>query len=234
MKVIIVGASGMVGQGVLRESLNASEVESVLVLGRRALAQSHPKLRQRIQPHANDYSNIHSELVGYDACFYCLGASANETNEIEYEQINYEYPLALARELVKVGPQMRFVYVSGAGTDATEQGPVRWARVKGKTENALKQLGFAEVYLFRPGLIVPLNGERSQTRAYRLFYSSLAWILIPMRHIFPNWILDTVCLGQAMLEVAIHGDEKTVEERADIHRLAMKRAARFRTKSEQS
>ncbi|MEX8520369.1 MAG: NAD(P)H-binding protein [Leptothrix sp. (in: b-proteobacteria)] len=220
MKIILYGASGMVGQGVLRECLQAPDVAAVLAVGRSRLALQHPKLRQLVRADLFDLREVEAELGGYDACFFCLGISASDTDEAGFTRLNHDLPLAVARALVPRHPGMCFVYVSGAGTDSTEQGSVMWARVKGRTENALLKLGFRAVYLFRPGIILPLHGERSKTRVYRLFYAVLGWALKPLRRFWPGQILDTVRIGQAMLQVVRAGPATPLVEAADIHRLA--------------
>mgnify|MGYP001964798300 FL=1 len=156
MKILIFGATGMVGQGVLRECLLDPDVTQVLVLGRNPTGQQHPKLREIIHPNLYDYSNIEAELTGMDACFYCLGVSSVGMKEDDYARISYDMTLAAATVLARLNPNMVFTYVSGAGTDSSEQGAIMWARVKGKTENALLRLPL-RAYMFRPGIIQPLH-----------------------------------------------------------------------------
>ncbi|MGZ2748707.1 NAD(P)H-binding protein [Burkholderia stagnalis] len=220
MNVILFGASGMVGQGVLRECLLAPDVETVLAVGRSELPLRHPKLRQLVRADLFDYRDVAGQLDGYDACFFCLGVSASDTDEAGFVRLNHDLPLAAAQALVERNPGMTFVYVSGSGTDSTEQGKIMWARVKGRTENALQRLGFRAVYLFRPGIIAPLNGERSKTRLYRLFYSGLGWAVAPLRRLFPNAILDTERVGRAMLQAVRDGGAQAIVEPVDINRLA--------------
>jgi uncharacterized protein YbjT (DUF2867 family) len=146
MKVLLFAATGMVGQGVLRECLGATDVDTVLAVGRTALEEKHPKLRELILPDLTDYSAVETELINFDACFFCLGASSAGLSEQQYAWLTYDLTLAAGRTLAHLNPQMTFVYVSGAGTDSTEQGRVMWARVKGRTENALRKLPFKGVY----------------------------------------------------------------------------------------
>lgn len=216
MKVILFGASGMVGQGVLRECLAAPDVDEVLVVGRSALGVADPKLREIVHQDLFDYAAIEPMLSGYDACFFCLGVSAAGMDEPRYTRLTHDLTLAAAGTLARLNPAMAFVYVSGAGTDASEQGRSMWARVKGRTENALRRLPFRAVYLFRPGFIEPAHGERSKTRVYRLIYA-LSGPLVPLlRRLFPRQILSTVSIGRAMLSVARHGATNAVLESADI------------------
>lgn len=216
MKVILFGATGMVGQGVLRECLAAPDVDQVLVVGRTALGVADPKLCEIVHQDLFDYTAIEPMLSGYDACFFCLGVSAAGMDEPRYTRLTHDLTLAAAGTLARLNPAMVFVYVSGAGTDASEQGRSMWARVKGRTENALRCLPFRAVYLFRPGFIEPAHGERSKTRAYRLIYA-LTGPLVPMlRRLFPRQILSTVNIGRAMLSVARHGAPKAVLESPDI------------------
>ena len=170
MKVILFGATGMVGQGVLRECLRDPDVTRVLVIGRKTVGTTHPKLVERVLPDLADLSSIETDLAGADACFFCLGVSAAGLREDAYRRITYDLTLAVARTLVRLNPGMTFVYVSGAGTDSTEKGRAMWARVKGATENALIALPFKAAVMFRPGVIQPLDGIRSSTRLYRWLY----------------------------------------------------------------
>lgn len=220
MRAILYGASGMVGQGVLRECLRDEGVEQVLSVGRGALDQVHPKLRQLRLADLSDYAGQDDELTGYDACFFCLGVSAAGMTEAEYHRITYDYSLAAAETLVKLNPGMTFSYVSGAGTDSTEHGRVMWARVKGKVENALLRLPFKAVYLFRPAGIRPMHGITSRTRAYRIFYA-LAWPLLPLLACFPSFMTTTERMGRAMLKAARDGAPKAVLESRDIHALGV-------------
>lgn len=223
MKILLFGASGMVGQGVLRECLAAQDVEEVLVLGRSALGMHHPKLRELVHQDFFDYASIEPQLPGYDACFFCLGVSAAGMDEAAYTRLTYELTLAAASTLARLNPAMVFVYVSGAGTDSTEQGRSMWARVKGRTENALRRLPFRAVYLFRPGFIEAVHGERSKTTMSRVVYTVTRPLVPLLRALFPRQILSTVTIGQAMLAVARQGGPSAVLECPDID-LAARRA----------
>jgi uncharacterized protein YbjT (DUF2867 family) len=220
MKVLIFGATGMVGQGVLRECLRAPDVEIVQTVGRTRTGQLDPRLIEVVQPDLMDYRAAEASLMGFDACFFCLGVSSVGMQEAEYARLTYDLTLAAAQTLARLNPQMTFVYVSGASTDSTEQGRSMWARIKGKTENALQRLPFKGVYLFRPGVIQPLNGARSKTRSYQLFYTLARPFLSTLRALFPNQILSTEDIGLAMLAVARHGADKAVLETADIRALS--------------
>lgn len=215
MKVLIFGATGMVGQGVLRECLLAPEVAQVLVLGRNPSGKQHPKLYEIIHTDLYDYSNIEAELTGVDACFYCLGVSSVGMKEADYAHITYDMTMAAATVLAHLNPNMVFTYVSGAGTDSTEKGPVMWARVKGRTENALLRLPL-RAYMFRPGIIQPLHGVRSKTRLYQFFYTLAAPLFPLLRAIFPHQITSTEQVGKAMLIVARRSSDKKLLESKDI------------------
>ena len=217
MKVILYGATGMVGQGVLRECLVDPEVEQVLALGRRACGVEDPKLLEIVRPELFDYSDIEHELAGYDACFFCLGVSAAGMNEEQYTKITYELTLAAAETLVKLNPNMTFIYVSGAGTDGTEQGRTMWARVKGKTENDLLKLPFKAAYMFRPALIQPMHGIKSRTRAYRVGYAIAAPLFPVLKALFPRYVTTTEDVGRAMLRVAKQGHPNSILENDDLH-----------------
>jgi uncharacterized protein YbjT (DUF2867 family) len=240
MKVLVFGATGMVGQGVLRECLLDAGVELVQTVGRtpngrgasgsganevaRANGVARGKLREVVCRDLYHYDGMEAQLAGFDACFFCLGVTSSGMKEADYERVTYGLTLAAAEMLSRVNAKMTFIYVSGAGTDSTEKGRSMWARVKGKTENALMRLPFAGAYMFRPGIIQPAHGEQSRTALYRIFYS-IGRPLMPLaRRAFPNQVLTTEQVGRAMLEVGRHGYEKRVMEIADI-RMASERYA---------
>ena len=220
MRVIIFGASGMVGQGALRECLRDPQVSEVLSIGRSALAQSHAKLNQLTLPDLSDLSAVEAQLAGYDACFFCLGVSSAGMSEARYRTLTYDLTLAAGRPLARLNPAMTFIYVSGVGTDSSEGGRSMWARVKGATENALLALPFHAV-MFRPGAIVPLHGIRSRTRVYDLLYRLLKPLWFGALRLFPNQITTTERVGLAMLAVARHETTLRIIEPAEINRLAL-------------
>jgi uncharacterized protein YbjT (DUF2867 family) len=219
MKVLLFGASGMVGQGVLRECLLDSEVATVLSIVRSSSGQQHPKLREIVHKDFLDFSSIESELSGFDACFFCLGVSSAGMSEENYRRVTYDIALAAGKTLVKLNPNMTLVFVSGAGTDSSERGRVMWARVKGQTENALLRLPFKAAYMFRPGVIVPLHGIKSRTMLYRVPYTLLGPILPLLKGLFPKHVTTTEKLGRAMLIAAKQGAPKPVLESSDINGL---------------
>jgi uncharacterized protein YbjT (DUF2867 family) len=216
MKVLIFGATGMVGQGVLRECLVDPDIDAVLTVGRSATGVTHPRLRELVRPDLMRYGEIEGDLRGFGACFFCLGVSSFGLSEPQYEHLTYDITMAAAETLSRLNPGMTFVYVSGAGTDSSEKGRVMWARVKGKTENALLRLPFKAAYMFRPGVIQPMHGERSKTTAYRVGYSLTKPLLPLLRRIFPRRILTTEEIGRAMIRVARTGAPKRILESWDI------------------
>lgn len=216
MKVILFGATGMVGQGVLSECLLDSEVESVLAIVRSATGQRHAKLQELVRENFFDFSDVAPRLAGYDACFFCLGVSAAGMSEADYQRVTYDVTLAAAKTLVELNPAMTFIYVSGAGTDGTERGRTMWARVKGRTENALLHLPFRGAYMFRPAVIRPGPGIRSKTKSYRVLYGLFGPLLPLFKALFPGYVTTTEEVGRAMLEVAKHGAAKRVLESRDI------------------
>ena len=216
MNVLILGATGMVGQGVLRECLLDDGVARVVTLGRSATGQAHPKLREIVQANLFDLTPIESELRGLDACFYSLGATAAGKSEAEYTRINYDLTLSVAGTLARLDPDMTFVYVSGMGTDSTERGRTMWARVKGRTENALLRLPFKAAYMLRPGIILPMHGIKSRTTLYRVGYTLMTPLYPALRALFPRAITTTEHLGRVMLRLARSGYSKPVLESADI------------------
>jgi uncharacterized protein YbjT (DUF2867 family) len=218
MNVIFFGATGMVGQGVLRECLLDPDVQQILSIVRTPSGEHHPKLRELVHSNFLEYSAIESELTGFEACFFCLGVSSAGIDEAKYTHLTYDLTLAAAATLARLNPNMTFLYVSGAGTDSTEHGRIMWARVKGKTENALLKLPFRAAYMFRPGFIQPLHGIRSKTNLYQFFYTVLNPILPFLKSAFPNSIITTEELGRAMIGVAKHSYPKPILQVPDIIR----------------
>jgi uncharacterized protein YbjT (DUF2867 family) len=218
VKVILLGATGMVGQGVLRECLLDPEVESILTIGRNATAQQHEKLHEIVHTDLSHLSAIEGTLSGYDACFFCLGVSAVGMNEEAYTRVTYDLTISVARILSRLNPGMTFIYVSGSGTDSTERGRMMWARVKGKTENALLKMPFKAVYMFRPGYIQPLHGIRTKTKWYGTVYAIVGPLYPVWKLLFPKYVTTTECVGRAMLNVAKRGAPKSVLENQDINR----------------
>jgi uncharacterized protein YbjT (DUF2867 family) len=216
MNVLIFGATGMVGQGVLRECLLDPDVQLVQTIGRSATGLEHEKLREIVHQDMTSYTSLDVQLSGCDACFFCLGVSSSGMKEDEYERVTYGITMAAAEVLSRLNPMMTFIYVSGAGTDSSEHGRIMWARVKGRTENALLRLPFKAAYMFRPGVIEPLHGVRSKTPAYRIGYALVGPLLPLLRRAFPNSILTTEQIGLAMLSVAKHGAQKRILESKDI------------------
>lgn len=219
MKVILFGASGMVGQGVLRECLLDPGIERVLCIGRHPLDRQDPKLQELLLKDLYDFSAVEPQLGGFDACFFCLGVSSAGMTEADYHHVTYDLTLAAARPLARLNPGMTFIYVSGQGTDSSEKGRVMWARVKGATENALLALPFKAVFMFRPGIIRPLHGVRSKTALYQAFYTLLGPLLGLVAWVAPDSLTSTEQVGQAMLKTARHGAPKKLLENWDINRL---------------
>ncbi len=213
----------MVGQGVLRQCLLDPDVQAVLSLGRTAAGVTHPKLGEIVRADLLNYDDIESDLRGFDACFFRLGVSAAGMSESQYERVTYDIAIAAGQTLSRLNPGMTFIYISGAGTDSSEKGRLMWARVKGKTENALSRLPFKAAYMFRPGVIQPMHGERSKTLAYRIGYSLTKPLLPLLRSLFPNSVLTTEEIGRAMIQAARFGYPKRILESADIRDCARPR-----------
>jgi uncharacterized protein YbjT (DUF2867 family) len=219
MKVILFGATGMVGQGVLRECLLDAGVESVLAVGRSPTGRRDPRLHEVIHADFFDWTAVEPQLVGYDACFFCLGVSSVGMAEDKYRHLTYDLTLATATVLARLNPGMTFTYVTGQGTDSTEQGKSMWARVKGKTENDLRKLPFKAAYMFRPGGIQPLHGVRSKTAWVQAIYTATGPLWSLLHRWAPNYVTTTEQLGRAMIKVARDGYAKPVLETADINRI---------------
>jgi uncharacterized protein YbjT (DUF2867 family) len=215
MKVILFGATGMVGQGVLRECLRDNSVERILVIGRSSTGLTHPKLRELILKDLFDFAAASdADLRGYDACFFCLGVSAAGMKEAAYTRLTYDLTLGWARVLARINPSMTFIYVSGAGTG----GKAMWAQVKGRTEEALLAL-FPNAYMFRLAMLMPMNREVSKTRWTRISYSIFRPLLPLIRRLAPGAVTTTEELGRAMIRVAREGAPKRVLENRDLRAL---------------
>lgn len=218
MNVLIFGATGMVGRGALLEALDCPVVAHVLSIGRRKADVEHPKLRQLVHTNFEDFESIASELKGLDACMWCLGVTSAGLDEAAYTHITYDYTMAAAKVLLEQSPDSRFCFVSGAGADSSERGRIMWARVKGKTENALKQMGFREAIVFRPGFIQPMRGARSRVALYRILYAIFG-ILYPVLRALGQ-ATSTVDMGKAMIAAAMGMSQKQVLNTKDINQLA--------------
>ena len=219
-KVIITGATGMIGKGVLLECLDHEVISEVLVIGRKSMNINHPKLKELVHKDFTNFYEVRDQLSGYDACYFCLGISAAGLNEEQYKKITYDFTLSLANTLVDISPDMTFVYVSGEGTDSTEKGRMMWARVKGKTENDLLKLGFKQAYMFRPGAIIPLRGIKSRTKSYQFMYDYFMWLVKGIKAISPNSVVNTTQIGLAMINAMLKGYNKKVLKPKDIIILA--------------
>ncbi len=215
LSVILTGATGMVGEGVLEECLANPLVERVLIVNRKPADVTHPKLTEIVHKDFFDLSAIEGQLTGYNACFFCLGVSSVGMKEPEYHKLTYELTMHVGQTLSKLNKDMVFCYVSGAGTDSTEKGKSMWARVKGKTENDLAKLPFKEVFKFRPGALVPSKGAKNILPAYKYF----AWIIPIVKLIAPNAVCSLREMGYAMIKVSTEGYPKQISDVKDMHAL---------------
>jgi hypothetical protein len=216
IKVIVTGATGMVGEGVLLECLHHPEVESVLIVNRKVSGFTHSKLKEIVHKDFFDLSTIKDQLKGYDACYFCLGVSVIGMKEAEYYRITHELTLNFATTLAQLNPQMCFCYVSGAGTDSSEKGRIMWARIKGKTENDLMKLPFRTVFAFRPGVMQATKGQKNTLTAYKY----LSWMFYILKVVAPNAVLRLSQVGRAMINVTLRGYSKNVLEIKDISLLS--------------
>jgi uncharacterized protein YbjT (DUF2867 family) len=217
IRVIITGATGMVGEGVLYECLLSPDVEKVLVIGRKSCGIHHHKLSEIIRQDFFDLSAVESQLSGFNACFFCLGVSSVGMKKAVYEKLTYDLTLGFAKTLARLNGDMSFCYVSGAGTDSTETKRSHWARVKGKTENDLQKLGFKQTFLFRPGILKPTSGL-SNTLS---FYKWAGWLIPVFETLLPNTISSLAQLGQAMIHAVTRGYPKNILEVKDIKKLSV-------------
>ena len=219
INVIITGTTGMVGKGVLLECLDSDHVTSVLVINRHSIGISHPKLKEIIHKDFYDLASIEKELKGYNACYFCLGVSAGGMSADNYYKITHDLTINFAETVLRLNPEIKFIYVSGAGTDSSEKGMMRWARVKGKTENELLKMSFQHSYMFRPAFIQPTRGIKSRTASYNAAYTIVKpfWLLLRK---LPKWVTDTDQVGKAMINVTLRGSQTKILENIDISELA--------------
>lgn len=218
LKVILTGATGMVGKGVLLECLDSPDVESVLAVNRHPLGLLHPKLKEVLVSDFFDLTPVEKDLAGYNACFFCLGVSSAGMSEEKYSHLTYDLTMGFAQVVARLNPGLTFVYVTGAGTDSTEKGRVMWARVKGRTENALMRLPFKATYLFRPGFIRPMRGVKTRTPLYA-FFIALGRPLFPLLMLSSRLATSSERVGKAMIRAARDGYPKPRLETADINAL---------------
>lgn len=219
MKVILFGATGMIGQGVLLECLFDPGVEAVLSVGRTPLSEKNPKLRELVTADLTNLDGYQTQLNGYDACFFCLGTSSAGKSEENYRRITYDLTVAVAQTLLRFNRDLVFIYVSGSGADSTERGRIMWARVKGQTENALLRMPFKAAFMFRIGIVQPLHGIKSKTKLYAFFYVVLSPMLSALQKLFPRQIVTTQQVGRAMLKLVREGNPKSILENPDISSL---------------
>jgi uncharacterized protein YbjT (DUF2867 family) len=222
MNAVIFGATGMVGKGVLLECLDDARVEHVLLVSRHPIDDvSHPKIREIVHADFTAFENLTPAFADIDACFYCLGVTAVGLSEGQYHHLTYDLTLAAATALASASAgRLTFCYVSGEGTDSTEHGGTMWARVKGKTENALLRLPFKAAFMFRPGYIQPLRGIRSKTRWYQALYDVIGPFYPIVRRLFPKYVTTTTNIGRAMIHVAVSGWSRQILSSGDINQLS--------------
>jgi uncharacterized protein YbjT (DUF2867 family) len=223
MTVVLFGATGMVGAGALIECLADPRVTSVVAITRTTLGRSHPKLREVLHRDFFAYDTLKEDFAQCDACFFCLGVSSIGMSETDYMHLTYDLTLAAARAMAAVNTRLTFCYVSGVGTDTTEQGRTMWARVKGRTENALLAMPFKAAYMFRPGYIQPIGDVRSKTGWVQAAYSVLAPLYPVLHRLLPNSSTTTANLGRAMIEVADGGYPHRILHSRDFNALAVRR-----------
>lgn len=218
INVIITGATGMVGEGVLQECLKNDAVEKVLIINRKRYDLQHPKLKQVVVPDILHIDELGDELLEYNACYFCAGVSSIGMNEQDYTKLTYDLTLNFANKLLNKNADMTFCYVSGSGTDSSEIGKTMWARVKGKTENDLLKLPFKAVYNFRPAFMRPSPGAKN-VKGVLKFIAALYPILRPFNK---SYFLTLEEVGKAMIVVTLNGYNKNILEVQDISFLGSK------------
>jgi uncharacterized protein YbjT (DUF2867 family) len=212
ISLIITGATGMVGEGVLNECIADPRISSILLISRRPGGINHPKVSEIIHAQLNDIRPLREQVKGYDACLFCMGVSSIGMNEAEYTRLTYDLTLDFAQVLAAENPQMTFCYISGSGTDSSEKGRMMWARVKGKTENDLMRLPFKRAFMFRPGYLQPTRGLKNTLK----FYRYIDWMYPLFKIIMPKQVSTLRELGKAMIETAVNGYSKSILEVKDI------------------
>jgi uncharacterized protein YbjT (DUF2867 family) len=220
MKVIVTGATGMVGKGVLLECLDHADVTEVLSISRRSTEIDHPKLKELIHKDFSEFASVTDQLGGYDACYACMGVSSAGMNEEKYTHLTYNFTMALAKELFALNPEMTFTYVSGQGTDSSEKGRSMWARVKGKTENDILVLGFKQAFAYRPGAIIPLRGIEPSSKLYRVMINNMGWLLKLAKWMAPDSVVNTTQIGLSMINITQKGYDQNIINPKDIQILA--------------
>ncbi len=220
MKVIITGATGMVGKGVLLECLDHYDINEVLSISRKPTGIKHSKLKELIHTDFSEFASVADQIKGYDACYASMGVSSAGMKEELYTRLTYDFTMSLARELFRINPDMTYIYVSGQGTDSSEKGRSMWGRVKGKTENDILKLGFKQAFMFRPGAIIPLRDIEPSSKLYRVLINNLGWLLKFAKWIAPNAVVDTTQIGLAMINVTLKGYDKKVINPRDMQILA--------------
>lgn len=217
IRAIITGSTGMVGEGVLHECILHPDVDEILLINRRPCGISHPKVTEIIHENFYDLSGIRNQLAGYNACYFCLGVSSVGRKEEEYTRLTYDLTMHVAGLLSALNPEMVFCYVTGSGTDSTEQGRSMWARVKGKTENDLRKLPFAGTYFFRPGFIRRTPGLTCTHK----YYYAIGWMYPLLRALFPGYAVTLQEIGLAMIHIVSRGHERDIIENRDIAAIAI-------------
>ena len=220
LKVVITGATGMVGKAVLIECLESEKVEQVLIVNRNPVDMSHPKLKEILHKDFSNFEAVKEQLAGYDACFYCMGVSAFRMSEKDYSRITYDFTMAFAKVFKEVSPNAVFNYVSGTGTDSSEKGRIMWARVKGKLENAIFNLGFKDAYAFRPGAIYPNKGVKSKTKLYDFVYAIFTPLYPLLKRLTP--IVESDQLGRAMINSVLYPQTNKFLENKDLIALSQR------------
>jgi nucleoside-diphosphate-sugar epimerase len=219
LRVLFFGVSGMVGAAVLQECLENPEVEAVLAVGRSSCGRQHPKLAELIHGDMFNLEPVADKLKGYNACFYTVGMTSLGMNEADYSRLTAEMTKAVAEAVLPLNPGMSMVFVSGAGSDSTEQGKIMWARIKGKAENLLLKMPFGSVTIIRLAGLIPAKGFKSKAFWYRIFYAPLGLILPLLARLAPNYVTTPQILGRAFIRAAQGMAPKPILEPKDIHAL---------------
>jgi len=215
MKIIVTGATGTAGSELIRQAINDPEIELVTAIARNVIGFKHPKLREIQHTDFRDYSSLHAEFKNHDAVFWCLGISQSQVSTKKYEEITYCFTIAAANAMLTSNPSSSFLFLSGAGADTSEKSKTAFARIKGKTENALKSITSLKLYILRPAGIKPVNKNPKLPLLYKLFLP-----LFPLLEILaPSFVIPSDVLGRAMLKIVKNATDKILFENPELKML---------------
>lgn len=216
MKIIITGANGMAGSDVVRQAIADNSISQITAIVRKPLSIQHPKLKIVVHQNFMDYTSLQKMFAEHDACIWCLGISQAQVSKEKYIEITYDFCVAAAKAMLQANPSIQFLFLSGAGADSSEQSRTLFAKIKGRTENALQQMNFTKLFIVRPGGIRPMHGKPNAA-----WYEKILIPLFPFFElIFPNQMINSVQLADAMLYIIKNGNDKIIVENRELKAIA--------------